>query len=127
MHSAANLRHIEGCGIVKRQPLGSRRFGGLRLAAQAQGGDQSAVAPIIDRFQVIQKTTALRNHFQQAAAAVIILLMGLEVLGQVGDPLRQDSDLDFCAARIARGAGVGVDEFGLTFRGNRHQYLLLRG
>jgi hypothetical protein len=36
--------------------------------------------------------------------------VGLEVLGQVGDPFGQDRDLDFGAAGVTFGAGVFGDE-----------------
>ena len=35
----------------------------------------------------------MTNHFQQAAAGMMILLMDLQMLGQVADPLGQDGDL----------------------------------
>src|SRR5207342_1604100 len=56
----------------------------------------------------------------QAAATVVIVGVELEVLGEVGDPLRQDRDLDLCGARVARGPGVLMDDVGLLVFGERH-------
>src|SRR3546814_9654625 len=55
------------------------------LLAQAQLGDEVGVARPILLLQVIQQRTALVDQHQQAATAVVILVMTLEMLGQVGD------------------------------------------
>ena len=48
---------------------------------------------------MIQQATALRHQLEQAAAGVVVLLVGLEVLGEVGDPFGEDGHLDFGATR----------------------------
>ena len=50
--------------------------------------------------QVVEKVAAVTNHFEQAAAGMVILLMDFQMLGQVVDSLSEDRDLDF------RGTGV---------------------
>jgi hypothetical protein len=45
--------------------------------------------------QVLKQALTLMNLHQQASPARVILLMGLQVLGQVGDPLGQYGNLDF--------------------------------
>ena len=52
-------------------------------------------------FQVIQQTPSLRDHFQQAAPRMIILLVSLEMLGQVGNSLAQQCYL------YLRRSGIG--------------------
>ena len=52
------------------------------------------VAFNIGAFQVIQETASLRDHFQQAAPRMIVLLVGLEMLGKVVNSLTQKRDLD---------------------------------
>jgi hypothetical protein len=52
---------------------------------------------------------------------MIVLLVGLEVLGQVLDPLGEDRDLHLGRARIAFGGGMVLDERLLALRGNRHR------
>ena len=63
---------------------------------------------------MVEKGPALRDHVEQAAARVVVLLVGLEVLGQVGDPFGEDRDLDLRRAGVAFGPGVGVDDFSLA-------------
>ena len=74
------------------------------LAAQVQLGDQRRVALAIDLRQVVKKATTLRDHLEQAAARVVVLLVSLEVLGEVGDAFRKDRDLDLGRTGVALGA-----------------------
>ena len=60
------------------------------LATQAQLGDQRLIAGAIGAVQVVKKTTTLRDHLQKAATRGVVFRVGLEVLGQVGNALRQD-------------------------------------
>jgi len=46
---------------------------------------------------------------------VVVLLVGLEVFGQVGDAFRQDRDLNLGRAGVASGAGVIGDDLVLAF------------
>jgi hypothetical protein len=87
----------------------------LCLAAQAQRADQGLIAAFVGLLQVVEQRAALRDQLQQAAARVVVLLVGLEVLGEVGDPFGQDRHLHFGRPGVALGTGVGVDQFGLAF------------
>ena len=76
---------------TKRPEL--RQSSGTRLAAQAETLDQGAVTLDVDAHEVVEQISSLANHLQQAAAAVMILVVGLEMLGQVVDPVGKDRDL----------------------------------
>ena len=52
------------------------------LPPQTQSIHYLVVALNVRPLQVIQQTPSLRDHFQQAAPRMIILLVSLEVLGQ---------------------------------------------
>src|SRR5262249_19098550 len=65
------------------------------LPAQAQLLDEGAVAPDVLAVQVLQQPTATADQEQQAPAAVVVVLVQLEVLGEIVDPPRQQCDLDF--------------------------------
>lgn len=43
--------------------------------------------------QIVQKTTALTNHLEKTKTAVVVLLVDLEVLGELRNALCEDSDL----------------------------------
>ena len=59
-----------------------------------------------------------------AAARVVVLGVRLEVLGQVGDALGEDRDLDLRRAGVGGSAGIVADDFLLAFGCNRHRGLL---
>ena len=73
----------------------------LALAAQAETLNELLVAADILALQVVEQAAALTDHDQETTTAVEVLLVGLEVFGQVADTLRQDGDLDF------RRTGIG--------------------
>ena len=83
------------CSIVAKQNLPV-------TATQAQPIDQRAVALDVDLRDVLDQPTPASHQQQQSAPRVVIVLVDLEVLGQVGDPLGQQRDL-----RLRR-SGVGV-------------------
>ncbi len=70
------------------------------LTAQAQTADHLVIALNVRALEVIQQTSALRDHLKQAAPRVIVLLMSLEMLGQLVDSLAEQSDLHLRRTRI---------------------------
>ena len=71
-------------------------------AAQTQPVDQRAVALHIDLGHVLQQPAPPSDQQQQTAPRVVVVLVHLEVLGEVGDPPGQQCDLRL------RGSGVGL-------------------
>src|SRR5258706_12309401 len=63
------------------------------LLADAQLVDDGAVAVLVRLLEVVQKAAAAADKLQEAAAAVMVLRVGLEVLGQVGDAVRGEWEL----------------------------------
>ena len=64
-----------------------------RRQPKAEVADQLAVAVEVFVLKVGQQTAALPDLHEQAATAVMILLMDLQVLGQLVDRGGQDRDL----------------------------------
>src|SRR6201999_4049819 len=83
-----------------RRP-GNPPIGRTASAAQTEPLDQGAVALHIDLRDVLEQTAPTSNQQQQPAPRVVVVLVHLEVLGQVSDALGQQRDLGL------RGAGVG--------------------
>ena len=71
------------------------------LAAELQFVNYGSVTAIIFFLEVIKQLTALSYEMQQTATAVMILLVDLEVLGQLLDASSQQGNLHF------RRTGVG--------------------
>src|SRR5450756_564423 len=69
-------------------------------AAQAEPLDEAAVAVDVDLLKVAEQPTALADQEQQATTRVVVVLVHLQVLGEVLDARAEHRDLDL------RGAGV---------------------
>jgi len=70
------------------------------LFAQVERVDQLFIAIGFRFAQIIEQTSALRDHLKQAAARRMIFPVGLEVLSQMLDPAGQKCDLHIRTARI---------------------------
>lgn len=63
------------------------------LLAQSQFGDNGAVPLNIGFHQIVEQVTTMADHFQKAASGMMILLMDLQVLGEVSNSLGENGDL----------------------------------
>ena len=86
----------------------------LELFPQAQSFYDASVPFDVLLHQVVQQTPALADHFQQAPAGMMVLLVVLQVFGQIADPFGQDGDLDFRRSGILFIDPIGFDEFFLS-------------
>src|SRR5690606_12134033 len=111
-------------GVAAR--LASRPVQAPRLAADAEALDERLVARLVALLDVVEKAAAGRYHLQQPTTRVVVLVVGLEVLGKVGDAFREDRDLDLGRTRIVLAGGVFLDERSLALRRNRHRAFLSR-
>src|SRR5204863_967310 len=71
-------------------------------------------------LEVVEERAALADHLEQAAAAVMVLVIALEVLGEVRDPLGEERDLDLGRAGVGLVLPVLRDRLGLAYGGNGH-------
>src|SRR5947207_1186438 len=84
---------------------------GTELLANSERVDEGPVALEALLLEIVEQPAALTDDLEQPAARVVILRVGLEVLGQVVDPLRQERDLDLGRTGVAfvgRELGDGV-------------------
>src|SRR5215469_11716334 len=56
-------------------------------AANAELVDQQLVTPLVGALQVIEQLTALGHELEKPAPRMVVLNMGLEMLGEIVDPL----------------------------------------
>ena len=70
------------------------------LVAQFQFLRDRLVTAQVRGLQVIEQAAALADHHQQPAARAVVLLVGLKMLGQMVDPLRQQRNLHICGTRV---------------------------
>ena len=91
----------------------SRPFEKL-LLAKTQLLDQRVIPLHILLLEIGEKVAALVDHHEEAATRVVVLVVGLEMLGQVADAFGQDGDLNFRRPRIALGDGIVLDDLIVT-------------
>ena len=84
------------------------------LLAQVQLLDDRAVTLDIDLLQVAQKVSSVADHLQHTAAAVVVLVVSLEVLGESVDAMGKDRDLNLGRTGVALVGSVLRDD-GLLF------------
>jgi hypothetical protein len=82
----------------------------ILLMPQTQIVDELAVTRDVGVLQILEETTPLADHLEQAAAAVVILPVGIEVSPEVVDARREEGDLDWGAATIVRVELVLLDD-----------------
>ena len=80
------------------------------LLAELELLDERAIALEVARLQVVEQATTLTDHLEQAAPAVVVLLVGLEVLGERRDALGEERDLHLGGASVAFVLGVLGDD-----------------
>lgn len=85
------------------------------LLSQTQLADNGTVALDVSLLQVVQKISSVTDHLLQTAAAVEVLLVGSEVLGQVCDAVRQDRNLNLRRTGVSLVGGVLLDDAELFF------------
>src|SRR5579872_379810 len=75
-------------------------FDAIRLATYAETPDQSSVTLHVAALHVIEQPATLADENHETAAGVMITVVDLEVLGEMRDPVRQESDLDLGRTRV---------------------------
>src|SRR5690606_32094611 len=103
--SCVVLPHYKGVVTVRTYSKGSGPLlpgnrslhgvllGARRTAADAEAVDQRTEALDVLLGEVLQQPAALADEDQQTTAGVVVVLVGLEVLRQVGDATGQQGDL----------------------------------
>ena len=86
----------------------------MRLLSDVQLRDDGTVTLDINLLQVVEQVSSVTNHLEQTSAAVVILVVGLQVLGQVVDTVGQKSDLNLRRTGVTLVDGIGLDN-GLLF------------
>src|SRR5215831_17331334 len=90
------------------------------LPTQAQLLDEGAVALDVLGLEVLQQTAASAHQQEQATTAVMVVLVYLEVLGEIVDPPCQQSDLDLRRTGITLIGRVPGDDLLLDCCVQRH-------
>ena len=87
----------------------------IALSSQAQLANDRAVTLDIVVLQIVEEVSSVTDHLLKSAAAVEILLVRLEVDGQVVDAGSQNSDLNFGRTGVGFVCAVVFDNNVLLF------------
>jgi len=82
-----------------RTPLGC-------LLSQVQLLDDGTVAVDVYLLEVTEEITSVTDHLEQTAAAVVVLHVGLQVLGQAVDAVGQNGNLNLGRTGVTLVDGV---------------------
>jgi hypothetical protein len=76
---------------------------GLRLSllAEAQFGDNGAIALDVLLIQVGKLPSSLSDHLEESPPGVVVMAVDLEVFGEPVDLLCKEGHLYFCRTRIS--------------------------
>jgi len=98
-------------------------IGASGSAADAVSSEHVAVTLDVFALQVIEQATTLTHELEQAATGMMILSVNLEVLGQVVDSLRHETDLHLGGAGIRR-MNSGLFDDALLCAGEKRHFFL---
>ena len=77
-----------------------------KLLTDTESCDNGTISLDVNLLEVAEKASSLTDHHQKAASAVVILLVNLEVLGEVVDPSGEQGDLNLGRTGVAFVGGV---------------------
>jgi hypothetical protein len=92
--SGSNLK--AACGRVEKPKPQRRKI----LMAELQLLCNRLIAAQVHALQVFEQTTALADHHQKPAARTVILFVGLQMLSQMVDAMREQRDLHVRRTRV---------------------------
>jgi hypothetical protein len=93
--------------LRRRQPIR------LALSAKTKSLDQRTVTCDVNALEVSEKAATLTDHEEQATTAVVVVLVLLEVLGEVLDALAENSNLNLRRTGVTWVGCILVDNCGL--------------
>jgi hypothetical protein len=87
--------------------------------------NDTAIAFSVLRLNVVQKPAPVAHHFEEAPPGGMILLVSLEMFGEIVDSFTEQSDLNFRRSRICGMDPILADHRSLEFTGENHATELL--
>ena len=91
---------VSGSNLTSEARLKQKSRHRKILVAQLQFLCDRLIASQINGLQVFEQAAALADHDQQPAARAVILFVGLQMLGQMVDAMREQRDLHVRRTRV---------------------------
>ena len=79
------------------------------LLSDVQLADNGAVTLNIGLLEVVEKISSVTYHLEKSAAAVVILVVSLEVFVEIVDPVSEERDLNLRRAGISLMSSILLD------------------
>ena len=95
----------------------------MRLLSQTELFNDSAVALDVSLLEIAEKVSSVSDHLLETSAAVVVLVVSLEVLGEVLDSVGQKCDLNLRRSCVSLVSSVLLDNrllFVLKHHGSFH-------
>jgi hypothetical protein len=87
--------------------------------------NDTAITFSVLRLNIVQKPAPVAHHFEEAPTGGMILLVSLEMFGEIVDSFTEQSDLDFRRSGVCRMHPILADHGSLEFTGENHATELL--
>ena len=87
----------------------------IELLTETELLNDSSVALDIGLLEVAEKVSSVSDHLLETSAAVVVLVVSLEVLGEVADSSGEDSDLYLRRTGVSLMSSVCENDFVLLF------------
>jgi hypothetical protein len=114
--------------VPENQPSGpeaARRITSSLLPAETELGDDRPVSLDVVFGDIVEHSATSTNKHQETSPTVMVLLVGLQMIGEVVDAIGQQRNLDLRRACIAVVKGVIADRVGLRRKVRGHQWCFL--
>ena len=86
-----------------------------KLLTDAESFDNRTVSFNVVLEKVVKELSSLTDHLLHTSAGVVVLRISLEVLGELGDPFGENSDLNFGRTGVTFVNCEGLDDVLLVF------------
>ena len=95
-----------------------------KLSADTEFFDYGTIALDVFSHKVVKKVSSFTDHFEKAAAGMVIFFVLFKMLGKVGNSLGKNGDLYFGRTGIGLVKAVSLDNFCFFFF-SHHGYIHL--
>ena len=95
------------------------------LLAESQPANQILVPSKVLPLQIVEEAPTLAYHLEKTTPGMVILLMTLQMVGQIADFLAEDCDLHVGGSSVGAVQLITIYNIVFSFSGQSHSFSLL--